>query len=109
MNPATGNRPGILTNQNPVRKNPGTIGLISSNVAKMKDATFENMKPILRVFESDSDSKESQGDWLNSCKSGVLTLFFCACLLHLLEETILRPRVAVDRIGDCHFPTPLHA
>ena len=40
----------IRSNRNPIRKNLGTIGLISPNVAKTKNTTFGRVKPIVPGF-----------------------------------------------------------
>ena len=85
-------RPGILSNRNPIRKNPGTFGLTRQKVAFVffvffftcdVDSTFEKREKIEMPlfgelsrssrdsFESDSDSKESRDDRRNSPKSCV--------------------------------------
>ena len=43
-------RPEILSNRIPIRKNPGTIGLTLSNVTKMENASFEGIKPNVPGF-----------------------------------------------------------
>ena len=43
-------RPRILSNRNPIRKNSGTFGFISSKVAFFCFATFWRVKPIVPRF-----------------------------------------------------------
>ena len=81
-------RPRILSNRIPIRKNPGTFGLIPSKIAFFTFATFGDLSQSSQVaFESDSDSKESRDDWQNSFKSGVSNFVsfvsFCS-FAHLL-------------------------
>ena len=45
-----GDRPKICSDRNPIRKNPGTIGLMCPKLAKVKIAAFEGIEPNVPRF-----------------------------------------------------------